>query len=46
MSDIIYALNGKRIRTLAEFQAGLRTAERGFTVSLLRGDVSVTITIR
>jgi Do/DeqQ family serine protease len=44
--DIIYALNNKRIRTLAEFQAGLRSAERGYTVSLLRGDVSVTITIR
>jgi Do/DeqQ family serine protease len=44
--DVIYAINNKRIRTLAEFQAGLRAAERGYTVSLLRGDVSVTITIR
>ena len=44
--DVIYAINNKRIRTLAEFQAGLRAAERGYTVSLLRGEVSVTITIR
>ena len=44
--DVIYAINNKRIRTLAEFQTGLRAAERGYTVSLLRGDVSVTITIR
>ncbi len=44
--DIIYGLNNKRIRTLAEFQAGLRAAERGLAVTLLRGDVSITITIR
>ena len=44
--DIVYALDNRRVRTVAEFQAGLRVAERGFTVRLLRGDVSVTITIR
>ncbi|MBI4192953.1 MAG: PDZ domain-containing protein, partial [Betaproteobacteria bacterium] len=44
--DIIYAVNNRRMRTLAEFQAALRGAERGYAVSLLRGDSSVTITIR
>ncbi|MBI2290949.1 MAG: DegQ family serine endoprotease [Betaproteobacteria bacterium] len=44
--DIIYATNNKRIRTLAEFQAALRGAERGYAVSLLRGDSSLTIVIR
>ena len=44
--DIIYAVNRKRVRTLAEFQAALRGAERGFTVGLLRGDFTLTITVR
>ena len=44
--DIIYAINNKRTRTLAEFQAALRGAERGYAVSLLRGDFSLTIVIR
>jgi serine protease Do/serine protease DegQ len=44
--DIIYAVSGKRVRTLAEFQAALRGAERGFAVSLLRGDFNVTLLIR
>jgi serine protease Do/serine protease DegQ len=44
--DIVYAINNKRIRTLAEFQAALRSAPRGYAVSLLRGDFSVTIVIR
>ena len=44
--DIIYATNNKRVRTLAEFQAALRGAERGYAVSLLRGDSSLTIVIR
>jgi len=44
--DVIYGINNKRVRTLAEFQAVLRSAERSYTVSLLRGDFSVTIVIR
>ena len=44
--DVIYALNRRRVRTLAEFQAALRGAERGFTVGLLRGDFTLTITVR
>jgi serine protease Do/serine protease DegQ len=44
--DIIFAVNNKRVRTLAEFQSGLRSAEREFTVSLLRGDFTLTIVVR
>ena len=44
--DIVYAINNKRIRTLAEFQAALRGAPRGYAVNLLRGDFGVTIVIR
>jgi serine protease Do/serine protease DegQ len=44
--DIIYAVNRRRIRTLAEFQKALRSAERGYSVSLLRGDSELTIVIR
>ena len=44
--DIVYAINNRRARTMAEFQAALRGAERGYAVSLLRGDFSLTIAIR
>jgi len=44
--DIIYAVNRQRVQSLAEFQAVLSAAERGYAVSLLRGDFSVTIIIR
>ena len=44
--DIVYAVANKRVRTLAEFQSALRGAERGYAVSLLRGDFSLTIVIR
>jgi len=44
--DIIYAVNRKRVQTLAEFQNLLRTAERGYAISLLRGDFSMTIIVR
>jgi serine protease Do/serine protease DegQ len=44
--DIIYAVNRRRIRTVAEFQKAVRSAERGYSVSLLRGDSEVTIVIR
>ena len=45
-ADIIYGVNGRRVRTLAEFQAALRTGESGITISLLRGDATLTITVR
>ena len=44
--DIIYAVNRRRVQSLAEFQGLLRAAERGYAVSLLRGDFSLTIIIR
>jgi serine protease Do/serine protease DegQ len=44
--DIIYAVNRGRVRTLADLQTALRGAGRGYTVSLLRGDFSVTIVVR
>ena len=44
--DIIYAVNRRRVRTQAELQTALRSAGRGYTVSLLRGDFSVTIVVR
>jgi serine protease Do/serine protease DegQ len=44
--DIIYAVNRRRVQTLAEFQAALKGAERGFAVSLLRGDFAITIVVR
>ncbi|MDP1535771.1 MAG: Do family serine endopeptidase [Burkholderiales bacterium] len=53
--DIIYAVNRRRVQTLAEFQGLLRAAqqvplggaaERGYAVSLLRGDFNLTIIIR
>jgi serine protease Do/serine protease DegQ len=45
-ADIIYAVNRRRVRTLGEFQAALRAAERGYTVSLLRGDFDLSIVVR
>ena len=44
--DIIYAVNRKRVQTFAELQTLLRGAERGYAVSLLRGDFSLTIIVR
>ena len=44
--DIIYAVNRRRIRTVAELVSALRAAERGSTLSLLRGDFNVSIVIR
>lgn len=44
--DIIYAVNRRRVQSAAEFQNLLRSAERGYAVSLLRGDFSLTIIVR
>ena len=44
--DIIYAMNRLRVQTAAEFQKLLSNAERGYAVSLLRGDFSLTIIVR
>lgn len=44
--DIIYAVNRRRVQTAAEFQGLLKGSERGYAVSLLRGDFSLTIILR
>lgn len=44
--DIIYAVNRRRVQTLADFQGLLRAAKRGYAISLLRGDFSMTIIVR
>jgi serine protease Do/serine protease DegQ len=43
--DIVYAVNRRRIQTLAELQNSFRGAER-YAISLLRGDFSLTIIVR
>ncbi len=44
--DIVVAVNRRRVRTMAEFQSALRGAERGFAVTLVRGDFQLTIVVR
>ena len=44
--DIVYAVNRRRVQTLPEFQAALQGTQRGFAISLLRGDFNLTITVR
>jgi serine protease Do/serine protease DegQ len=44
--DIIYAVNRRRVHTLAEFQAALRGGQGGNSVSFLRGDFNVTVVVR
>jgi hypothetical protein len=34
------------VRTVAEFHKALRSTERGYSLSLLRGDSELTIAIR
>jgi len=45
-ADIIYAVNRRRVRSLAEFQSALAGAERGYSVSLVRGDINLNIVVR
>ncbi|MBI3041597.1 MAG: DegQ family serine endoprotease [Betaproteobacteria bacterium] len=44
--DILYAVNRRRVQTVAEFQAAVRGAQGRYAVSLLRGDFNVTIIVR
>ena len=44
--DIIYAVNRRRVQTLAQFQNGVGAAKGGYSVSLVRGDFNVTIIVR
>jgi serine protease Do/serine protease DegQ len=45
-ADIIYAVNRRRVQSLAEFQKVAAGAKGGYSVSLLRGDFSITIIVR
>jgi Do/DeqQ family serine protease len=44
--DIVYAVNRRRVQTLAEFQKALGGAQGGSAISLLRGDFNITLIIR
>lgn len=44
--DIIYAVNRRRVQTLAEFQTAVRNAQGGYAMLLLRGDFNVTLIVR
>ncbi|HEY7657574.1 MAG TPA: Do family serine endopeptidase [Burkholderiales bacterium] len=44
--DIIYALNRRRVQSLAQFQKAAGAAKGGYSVSLVRGDFNVTIIVR
>ncbi|HSC94534.1 MAG TPA: Do family serine endopeptidase, partial [Burkholderiales bacterium] len=41
--DIIYAVNRRRVQTLAQFQKTAGATKGGYSVSLVRGDFNVTI---
>ena len=44
--DIIYGVNRRRIRSVAELVTALRGAEQGYVLNLLRGDFNLSIVIR
>jgi len=44
--DIIYAVNRRRVQTLAEFQKALGGAKGGSAISLVRGDFNITLIVR
>jgi len=45
-ADIIYAVNRRRVQTLAEFQKAAAGTKGGYSVSLVRGDFNITIIVR
>ncbi len=44
--DVLYGVNRRRVRTVAELLASLRQSERPLRILLLRGDSRLTLTIR
>ncbi len=44
--DVIAAINRQRVRNITEFLAALRGLERGFTMTVVRGDFVLTFTVR
>jgi serine protease Do/serine protease DegQ len=45
-ADLIYAVNGRRVQTLAQFQKAAAGSKGRYNVSLLRGDSGLTIIVR
>jgi Do/DeqQ family serine protease len=45
-ADLIYAVNGRRVQTLAQFQKSAGGSKGFYSVSLLRGDSGLTIIVR
>jgi serine protease Do/serine protease DegQ len=45
-ADLIYAVNGRRVQTLAQFQKATAGGKGAYNVSLLRGDSGLTIIVR
>ena len=45
-ADLIYAVNGRRVQTIAQFQKLVGGAKGPYNVSLLRGDAGLTIIVR
>jgi serine protease Do/serine protease DegQ len=45
-ADLIYAVNGRRVQTLAQFQKAAAGGKGSYNVSLLRGDSGLTIIVR
>jgi len=44
--DVIAAINRQRVRNIGEFLAAMRTVDRAFQMSVVRGDFVLTFTIR
>jgi Do/DeqQ family serine protease len=44
--DVIAAINRQRVRNIAEFLTAMRTIERAFQMSVVRGDFVLTFTVR
>jgi serine protease Do/serine protease DegQ len=44
--DVIAAVNRQRVRNINEFLAAMRNVERGFQMSVVRGDFVLTFTVR
>ena len=44
--DVIAAVNRQRVRNIGEFLAAMRTVERAFQLTVVRGDFVLTFTIR
>jgi len=44
--DLIVAVANKRVRTIEEFVAALRGLDRGFAMTVVRGETAMTFMVR